>query len=121
MAYQSDGFTSPETMFCSFTGLYIGDEVEINFLELDSLLGEAAQTLKEAPIHAGAGRDFELTLDNFDEDSDYKNAEILGSFIVRLWEDDESEINLIIKSITEELENVGVMIESFNLLGIGKR
>jgi len=119
MAYQGDGFSTPETMFCNFTGIYIADDDDIDFMEFDTLLGEAAYNLNESPVHVGAGRNFELELDNFDEIQ--KNAELLGSFTVRLWEDDESEINLIIQSIMEELENIGVMIESYNIVGIGQK
>ncbi|MHA2362762.1 MAG: hypothetical protein ACXAC7_02305 [Candidatus Hodarchaeales archaeon] len=120
MAFSQDPLSSPETFFYSITSRYVVDE-EIDFLELDNLLAETAQNLDRSAVHVGAGRNFELTLDNFDENSEYKDAEILASFTVRLWEDDESEINLILKSISEELENIGIMVESINFLGVGRR
>ena len=118
MSYIIDPLSSPEVFFWSITGIYVLDD-DVDFLELDALLHEAAVNLEKDPTHAGAARDFRLELENFDEDT--KTCEIIASYIVRLWEDDDNEIELINKTITEELEQVGIQVDSFNFAGTGKR
>lgn len=89
----------------------------MDWLEMESLLFEVANNLDHSPIHAGAARDFVLTLENYSEDS--RDAEVMVSFVVRLWEDDDNEISLIVQSVSEELENTGLLVEEIGFQGSG--
>ena len=118
MSYISDPLSTPEVYFYLFECTYILED-DIDFQELDSMLAEVQINLDRNPTFAGAARDFQLELDEFDEES--KNAEVIVSFVVRLWEDDENELQLIITSITEELEGIGLQVEETSFVGVGKR
>ena len=118
MSYISDPLSTPEVYFYLFECTYILED-DMDFQELDSMLAEVQINLDRNPTFAGAARDFQLELDEFDEES--KNAEVIVSFVVRLWEDDENELQLIITSITEELEGIGLQVEETSFVGVGKR
>ena len=118
MSYIADPSSTPEVFFYMYECNYVLDD-SIDFIELDSLLAEVANNLDKSPTHAGAAREFKLELDSFDED--YKAAEVIVSFIVRLWEDDDNELELINKTIQEELESLGLQTESVQFLGFGRR
>ena len=118
MSYIVDPLSSPEVFFYMYECIYVLDD-PIDFSELDTLLVETANSLDKNPAHTGSMREFNLELDTFDEEN--KNAEITVSFIVRLWEDDDNEIELINKTIIEELEQVGLQTEDVQFLGVGRR
>ena len=118
MAFSQDPLGSPETFYYMYDAFYTGDE-DLDYMGLDSYLVEISHNLDQNPIHAGAARDFELTLDNFDENSSAQEAEIVVSFVVRLWEDDDNEINLILQSVKEELESYQIMVEDIRYMGTG--
>lgn len=116
MAFSQDPLSTPETIYYNYEAFYTGDD-DLDYPELDSRLIEIAHNLDNNPIHAGAARGFKLTLEIFDEIN--PNAEILVSFIVRLWEDDDNEINLILSSINDEMEANQLMVEGVSYVGTG--
>ena len=118
MSYIVDPLSSPEVFFYMYETSYVLDD-NIDFIELDSLLNEVANSLDKSPTHAGAAREFKLELESYDEE--YKSAEVIVSFVVRLWEDDDNEIELINKTIMEELESIGLQTENVQFLGMGRR
>ena len=118
MAFSQDPLSIPETFHYSYQVYYTGDE-EIDYPEFDSRLIEIAHNLDNNPVHAGAGRNFKITLENFDDTSQNAVGEALVSFIVRLWEDDDNEIELILSSISEEMEGNQLMVEGISYVGTG--
>lgn len=119
MAFSQDPLSTPETVYYSFQIYYTGED-EIDFLELDSRLIEIAHNLDNNPIHAGAARNFKISLENFDETSTQNpTGEALVSFIVRLWEDDDNEIELILSSVQEEMEANQILVEGVQYMGTG--
>lgn len=118
MSYIVDPLSSPEVFFYMYETSYVLED-NIDFIELDSLLNEVANSLDKSPTHVGAAREFNLELETYDEE--YKSAEVIVSFIVRLWEDDDNEIELINKTIMEELESIGLQTENVQFLGMGRR
>ena len=118
MSYIVDPLSSPEVFFYMYECSYVLDD-NVDFTELDSLLVEVANNLDKSPTHVGAAREFKLELETFDEE--YKSAEVIVSFVVRLWEDDDNEIELINKTVIEELETIGLQTENTQFLGIGRR
>jgi hypothetical protein len=118
MSYIVDPLSSPEVFYYMYETSYVLDD-NIDFLELDSILNEVANSLDKSSTHIGAAREFKLELETYDEE--YKSAEVIVSFVVRLWEDDDNEIELINKTIMEELESVGLQTENVQFLGMGRR
>jgi hypothetical protein len=118
MSYIVDPLSSPEVFYYMYETTYVLDD-DIDFLELDSILNEVANSLDKSSTHIGAAREFKLELETYDEQ--YKSAEVIVSFVVRLWEDDDNEIELINKTIMEELESVGLQTENVQFLGMGRR
>ncbi|MHA2104335.1 MAG: hypothetical protein ACW981_12990 [Candidatus Hodarchaeales archaeon] len=118
MSYIVDPLSSPEVFYYMYETSYVLDD-NIDFTELDSILNEVANSLDKSPTHVGAAREFKLELETYDEE--YKSAEVIVSFVVRLWEDDDNEIELINKTIMEELESVGLQTENVQFLGMGRR
>ena len=118
MAFSQDPLNSPETIYYNFQIYYTGDD-EMDYMELDGRLIEIAHNLDSNPIHAGAARDFKISLENFDDMNETITGEALVSFVVRLWEDDDNEIELIIQSITEEMEANQLMVEGMSYVGTG--
>ena len=116
MAFSQDPLSSPETYYYQYNVYYTGED-EVDFIEIDTLLIESSSNLDHSPEHAGAARDFDLTLENYDEIT--KTGEILASFVIRLWEDDDNELNLILTSISEELETQQLMVEDVGFVGTG--
>jgi hypothetical protein len=118
MSYIVDPLSSPEVFYYMYETSYVLDD-NIDFLELDSILNEVANSLDKSSTHVGAAREFKLELETYDEE--YKSAEVIVSFVVRLWEDDDNEIELINKTIMEELESVGLQTENVQFLGMGRK
>ena len=118
MAFSQDPLSTPETFYYNYDVYYTGDD-EIDYTELDTRLIEVAHNLDHSPVHAGAGRDFKITLENFDDTNQNITGEALVSFTVRLWEDDENELELIQASIAEELEANQLMVEGIRFVGSG--
>ncbi len=116
MSYSQDPLSTPETFYYQYDIYYTGDE-EYEYADIDNILVESGASLDSSPDHAGAARDFRLTLENYDETN--KSGECLASFVVRLWEDDDNEVNLIISSIKEELESHELMVENIGYVGTG--
>jgi hypothetical protein len=116
MSYSQDPLSTPETYYYQFNVYYTGED-KLEFIDLDALLIEISSNLDHNPVHAGGARDFMLTLENFDEDNG--TGEVLASFVVRLWEDDDNEVNLIVQSIKEELEAHQLMVEEIGFVGAG--
>jgi hypothetical protein len=119
MAFSQDPLSTPETFYYTFEIYYTGDD-EIDFQDLDSRLIEIAHNLDANPIHAGAARDFKISLENFDDSAGQNpTGEAVVSFVVRLWEDDDNEIELILSSIKEEMEGNQLMVEGIHFMGTG--
>ena len=118
MSYIQDPMSTPERWYYVYTAYYILED-DANYEDLDGVVEEVGESLEKSPTHAGAARDFELELDSYDEES--KMAEIIVSFVVRLWEDDENELQLILSSVSEELEDVGFQVEETEFAGTGRR
>ena len=118
MAFSQDPLSTPETFYYNYQIYYTGDD-EIDFMDLDSRLIEVANNLDSSPVHAGAARNFKISLESFDEANPNAPGEALVSFVVRLWEDDENELELIQASITEEMEANQLMVEGISFVGSG--
>ena len=118
MSYIQDPLSTPERWYYIYKAFYVLDD-DSGYEDLDAIVAEVANNLEKSPTHAGAARDFELELESYDEDT--KMSEIIVSFIVRLWEDDDNEIQLILSSISEELEGAGFQVEETEFAGVGRR
>ena len=116
MSYSQDPLSTPETFYYQYNVYYTGDE-DFEYADIDNILVECGSSLDSSPDHAGAARDFALTLENYDETN--KTGEVLASFVVRLWEDDDNELNLIVSSIKEGLESHELMVEDIGYVGPG--
>lgn len=116
MSYSQDPLSTPETYYYQYNVYYTGDE-EYEFADIDNILVECGASLDQSPDHAGAARDFALTLENYEETN--KTGEVMASFVIRAWEDDDNELNLIITSIKEELEGHELMVEDVGFVGTG--
>ena len=116
MSYSQDPLSTPETYYYQYDIYYSGDE-EYEFADIDAILIECANNLETSPEHAAGARDFVLTLENYDENQ--KTGEVLASFVVRLWEDDDNELSLMVSSIREELEGHELMVEEIGFVGTG--
>lgn len=117
MAFSQDPMSTPETIYYTYEIYYTGEDEDIDFLELDSRMIEIAHNLDQNPVHAGAARNFKITLENYEEIN--QTGEALVSFVVRLWEDDDNEIELIQQSISEEMEANQLMVEGIRFVGSG--
>ncbi|MCK4847712.1 MAG: hypothetical protein KAT16_01665 [Candidatus Heimdallarchaeota archaeon] len=102
MVYR-EGITTAITRYYVFNGIFREGEDTLTFDDADTNLVEVGIKLEEE--FSGSSRKFVLELDNFDDENHY--AEIIAGFTVWPYEDDDSEIVLIVKSIHDELERVG--------------
>lgn len=116
MSYSQDPLSTPETYYYQYNVYYTGDE-DYEFPDIDAKMVECGHNLNLSPDFAGGARDFFLTLENYDEINN--TGEVLASFVVRLWEDDDNEVNLIISAIKEELESHELMVEEVGFVGTG--
>lgn len=116
MSYSQDPLSTPETYYYQYNIYYTGDD-ELEFPDIDAILVECSHNLNLSPDFAGGGRDFFISLENYDEVN--KAGDCLASFVVRLWEDDDNEVSLIISSIKEEIESHELMVEDIGFVGTG--
>ncbi|MHA2226027.1 MAG: hypothetical protein ACXAC8_12525 [Candidatus Hodarchaeales archaeon] len=110
-----ESLTAAVTRYYVFNGLFREGEEQMTFEIADAYLIEASQSLESEFI--GAARKFVIELDNFDEET--HQTEIIVGFTIWPYEDDESEIRLILDSITEELEKMGFIEDDTYYLGDG--
>ncbi len=87
----------------------------MTFEEADVNLKEVGDSLQKE--HAGSARVFVFELDNFDDETNY--CEVICGFTIWPYSDNDSEIELILKTIREELEHVGFVEDDVYSLGDG--
>ncbi len=114
MVYR-EGITTAITRYYVFNGVFREGEDTLTFDEADTNLVEVGIKLDQE--FAGSSRKFVLELDNFDEENHY--AEIIVGFTVWPYEDDDSEIVLIVTAIHDELERVGFLEDDRYAMGDG--
>jgi hypothetical protein len=114
MVYR-EGITTAITRYYVFNGVFREGEDTLNFEDADTNLVEVGMKLEQE--FAGTSRKFMLELDNFDEENHY--TEILAGFTVWPYEDDDSEIVLIVTAIHDELEKVGFLEDDRYFVGEG--
>ncbi len=114
MVYR-ESITSAITRYFLFNGMFREGEEIMTFEYADSNLVEVEESLEKE--FTGTARKFTVDLDNFDEENNY--AEILVGFTVWPYEDDDSEIVLIVNSIHDELEKVGFVEDDRYYVGDG--
>lgn len=103
------------TRYYVLNGLFKEGEDAMTLEEADANLIEVGDSLQKD--HAGSARVFTFELDNFDEETNY--CEVISGFTVWPYEDNDSEIELILKTIREQLENVGFVEDDVSYLGDG--
>ncbi|PWI48973.1 hypothetical protein CEE45_04385 [Candidatus Heimdallarchaeota archaeon B3_Heim] len=114
MVYR-ETITSAITFYYLFNGMFREGEETLTFDFADSNLVEVEESLVKE--FQGTARKFDVDLDNFDEENNY--AEILVGFTVWHYEDDESEIAIIVNTIHDELEKVGFIEDDRYFVGDG--
>ena len=114
MVYR-ESITSAITRYFLFNGVFREGEESLTFESADSNLIEVQDSLEKE--FTGTARKFIVDLDNFDEENHY--AEIIVGFTVWPYEDDDSEIVLIVKTIQDELERVGFVEDDNSYVGDG--
>ncbi len=87
----------------------------MTFEEADANLIEVGDTLQKE--HLGSARVFIFELDNYDNETHY--CEVISGFTIWPYEDNDSEIELILTTIREQLENVGFVEDDVYYLGDG--
>lgn len=110
-----ESISAAVTRYYVFNGLFREGEEQMTFEIADSYLIEASQSLENEFI--GAARKFSIVIENFDEDT--HQTEIIIGFTIWPYEDDESEIRLILDGIKEELEKMGFIEDDAYYLGDG--
>ena len=114
MVYR-EGITTAITRYYVFSGVFREGEDTLTFDEADTNLVEVGVKLDQE--FAGTSRKFVLELESFDEENHF--AEIIAGFTVWPYEDDDSEIVLIVTSIHNELERVGFLEDDHYAMGDG--
>ncbi len=114
MVYR-EGITTAITRYYVFNGVFREGEDTLTFDVADTNLVEVGVRLENE--FAGTSRKFVLELDSFDEENHY--AEIIAGFTVWPYEDDDTEIVLIVTSIHDELERVGFLEDDRYYMGDG--
>ncbi|MHA1974695.1 MAG: hypothetical protein ACTSW1_16990 [Candidatus Hodarchaeales archaeon] len=110
-----NAISSAITRYYVFNGIFREGEEGLSFFEVDAELFQVARDLETE--FAGTARSFRLELDSLDEDT--HNVEIIVGFTLWPYEDDQSEIELILKSVRDELENIGFVEDDYYYLGDG--
>ena len=114
MVYR-EGISSAITRYFLFNGIFReGEEMQI-FESVDANLVEVGEALERE--FTGSARKFIVDLDSFDEETHY--SEIIVGFTSWPYEDSESEIVLIVKTIQSELERVGFIEDDNYFIGDG--
>ncbi|NHJ01917.1 MAG: hypothetical protein EAX86_07210 [Candidatus Heimdallarchaeota archaeon] len=109
-----ESLTSAITRYYDFNGIFReGDE--LSFEEVDANLIEVAKALDQE--YVGTARVFKIELDSYDEET--YSCEIIVGFTLWPYEDDESEEELILKSVSDELEKAGFIQDDTYYLGDG--
>ena len=98
-----------------FNGIFREGDDYLSFEEVDANLIEVSQSLERD--FAGTARTFAVELESFDEENHY--SEIIVGFTIWPYEDDDSEINLILGAVREELEKIGFLEDDAYYLGDG--
>ncbi len=88
---------------------------DVQFEDLDADMITVRDNLNER--FRGEARDFKVELDFFDEESGDNTAEIIVGFIIYPYEDEEEDFELILKEVTDELENIGFITDDIEFLG----
>lgn len=114
MVYR-ESITSAITRYYLFNGVFREGEEFLTYESADSNLMEVQDSLEKE--FTGSARKFVVDLDNFDEENHY--AEIIVGFTIWPYEDDDSEIVLIVKGIQSELERVGFVEDDNSYVGDG--
>ncbi|MHA1215477.1 MAG: hypothetical protein ACTSR2_09225 [Candidatus Hodarchaeales archaeon] len=110
-----DSISSAITRYYVFNGIFREGEEGLGFFDVDSELYQVARNLETE--FAGTARSFRLELDSFDEET--HNVEIIVGFTLWPYEDDQSEVELILQSVREELEKIGFIEDDYYYLGDG--
>jgi hypothetical protein len=110
-----ESISAAVTRYYVFNGLFKEGEDSMTFEEVDANLIEVGDTLQKD--HAGSARAFFLELESFDEETHH--CELIVGFTIWPYEDNDSEIELIRKTVSEHLENVGFIEDDAYYLGDG--
>ncbi len=114
MSYR-ESLTAAITRYYVFNGLFREGEDQMTFEAADANLIEVGQTLEREFV--GSARGFTVELDSFDDET--HQCEVIVGFTIWPYEDDDSEIELILESTREELEKVGFVKDDEYYLGDG--
>ncbi len=111
---------TPESLTAAITRYYVFNGIfregdELTFEEVDANLIEVAKSLDQE--YVGTARQFRIELDSYDEET--HNCEIIVGFTLWPYEDDESEEQLILQSVHDELEKIGFIQDDAYYLGDG--
>lgn len=110
-----DSLTAAITRYYVFNGVFREGEESITFVDVDSELHDVARNLEQE--FAGSARTFTVELDYFDEETHL--VEIILGYTFWPYEDDDSETELILKSVREEFEKIGFIEDDAYYLGDG--
>ncbi|MFX0085352.1 MAG: hypothetical protein ACFFAU_06735 [Candidatus Hodarchaeota archaeon] len=110
-----ESITAAITRYYVFNGLFKEGEDTMTFEEVDANLIEVGDTLQKE--HTGSARAFFLELESFEEETN--QCELIVGFTIWPYEDDDSEIELILNTIRDHLEKVGFIEDDAYYLGDG--
>lgn len=110
-----ESISAAVTRYYVFNGLFKEGQDSMTYEEVDANLIEVADTLQKE--HLGSARSFFLEVDSFDEET--QQCELIVGFTIWPYEDNDAEIVLIKKTISEQLENVGFNEDDVDILGDG--
>ena len=107
----SDLISGPLWIFHLWRGI-VTDEQFADYNELDASMIEVQEGI-EAEFR-GEGREFLVELDSFNEDS--WTVEVITGFTWFFFEDDESDVDLILEEIKKQLENISIEMDEIQSL-----
>lgn len=110
-----DSLTAAITRYYVFNGVFREGEDSITYVDVDTELNEVAHNLEQE--FAGTARTFTVELDDFDEET--HSTEIIVGYTFWPYEDDDSETELILKSVRVEFEKIGFIEDDAYYLGDG--
>ena len=114
MVYR-EGISLAITRYFIFNGIFREGEEMQTYESVDSSLVEVGEALERE--FTGTARKFVVDLDSYDEETHY--SEIIVGFTIWPYEDDDSEVVLIVKSASDELERVGFIEDDHYFIGDG--